>query len=45
MYSDDLRGLADDYLLISLGNLQPFQELMKSCDQRIENLERRICFI
>jgi len=42
MFPDELKDRADDLLLVALGNPQPFQELMKSCDQRIENLERRI---
>jgi hypothetical protein len=39
---DELKDRADAYLLIALDNPQPFQELLRSCDSRIANLERRI---
>ena len=32
---------ADSYLAVALGNHQPVQELLESCDQTIERLERR----
>lgn len=38
----EVKDRMEAYLLVALGNPQPNQELMLSCDRSIANLERRI---